>query len=132
MLSCFTVTSAWRLWRLSKHSSARNVLLAGAAIGLMLLSKYTALLLVPILVAADVCYRVAVGQIAGSSLRGVWAGMRHWLLILGIGFLLVWGAYGFQVGPLTTPSGWHLTVPAAHYFQGAILQQLECVSLSVS
>jgi 4-amino-4-deoxy-L-arabinose transferase-like glycosyltransferase len=125
MLSCFTVTTAWRLHRLAKHANARNVLLAGAAVGLMLLSKYTALLLVPILIATDVCYRVSVGRIHGRSLSGVWGEMRHWLFILGIGFLLLWAAYGFQVGPLTTPSGTRLTVPAAHYVHGAMDQYLE-------
>jgi len=53
-LSLFSVLTAWRLWRLAAEPGARNRLLAGLCAGGMLLSKYTALLLLPILLVTDV------------------------------------------------------------------------------
>ena len=62
-LSCFAVLTAWRLWSLAKNPGVRNLLYAGLALGLMLLSKYTALLLVPFFFATDFAYRTVAGQI---------------------------------------------------------------------
>ena len=51
-LSCFAVLTAWRLWCLAKNPGRRNLLYAGLALGMMLLSKHTALLLLPFRAAA--------------------------------------------------------------------------------
>jgi hypothetical protein len=124
-LSCFAVLTAWRLWSLAKNSSPRNLLYAGVALGLMLLSKYTALLLLPFFFATDFAYRVAAGRINWRSGRSLWQGLRHWPVLLGMGFLLVWAAYGFQFGGFALPSGTWLTLPAAPYFQGAVYQYVQ-------
>ena len=124
-LSCFAVLTAWRLWSLAKNPSRRNLLYAGLALGLMLLSKHTALLLLPIFFATDLAYRAAVGQINWRSGRSLWQALRHWPALLGIGFLLVWVAYGLEVGGFALPSGKWLVLPAAPYFQGALFQYLQ-------
>jgi hypothetical protein len=124
-LSCFTALTAWRLWCLAKSPVRRNVWFAGLALGLMLLSKFTALLLIPLLAADDVVYRLSTGRIRWRSLRSLWLGLCHWPALLGIGFLLVWAAYGFQVGGFALPSGKWLIMPAAPYFQGALFQYSE-------
>ena len=124
-LSCFAVLTIWRLWSLAKNPSRRNLLYASVALGLMLLSKHTALLLLPFFFATDFAYRVLAGQINWRSRRSLWQGLRHWPALLGMGFLLVWAAYGFQVGGFALPSGKWLTLPAAPYFQGAVYQYLQ-------
>jgi hypothetical protein len=123
--SCFAVLTAWRLWSLAKHPGVRNLLCAGAALGGMLLSKHTALLLVPFFLATDCAYRILSGQSNWRSLRSVLAGLHYWPALLGIGLLLVLGAYGFQPGGFALPSGRWLTLPAAPYFEGVVFQYLQ-------
>jgi len=125
MFSCFAVLSAHRLWRLAKMPSRRNLLCCGLALGLMLLSKYTALLFVAVLFVTDLCYRIATRQLHWRSFQGLWRGLRHWPVLLGIGFLLVWGCYGFRVGILVLPSGTGVPIFAAPFFQGVIYQYLQ-------
>jgi len=127
-LSCFAVLTAWRLWSLAKNPGSRNLLYAGVALGLMLLSKHTALLLLPFFFATDFAYRAAAGRINWRSGRSLWHGLRHWPALLGMGFLMVWIAYGFEVGGFALPSGRWLIMPAAPYFQGALFQYLQSKS----
>ena len=127
-LSCFAVLTAWRLWSLAKNPGSRNLLYAGVALGLMLLSKHTALLLLTFFFATDFAYRAATGQINWRSVRSLWLGLRHWPALLGMGVLLVWTAYGFEVGRFALPSGRWLTLPAAPYFHGALFQYLQSKS----
>ena len=125
MFSCFAVLSAHRLWRLATVPGRRNLLCCGLALGLMLLSKYTALLFVAVLFVADVCYRIASRRMDWRSFQGLWRGIRHWPVLLGIGFLLVWACYGFQAGIVVLPSGTGVPIFAAPYFQGTIYQYLQ-------
>jgi hypothetical protein len=127
-LSCFAVLTAWRLWSLAKNPGRPNLLYAGLALGLMLLSKHTALLLLPFFFATDFAYRAATGRIHWQSGRSLWRELRHWPALLGMGFLLVWAAYGLQFGGFALPSGKWLILPAAPYFQGALFQYLESQS----
>lgn len=120
--SCFSVLSAWRLWRLSVEPSRRNLVWCGVALGLMLLSKYTALVLLVALMAADVIARARGGRLDGRSARALWRGLRHWPALLGIACLAVWACYGFRVGRVTLPWGVNIPLPAPAYFRGAIYQ----------
>jgi hypothetical protein len=125
MLSCFAALTAWRLWSLAKNPGRRNLLYAGLALGLMLLSKHTALLILPIFFATDFAYRAVTGRGHWRSGRSLWQALRHWPALLGMGFLLVWIAYGLEVGGFALPSGKWLVLPAAPYFQGALFQYLQ-------
>ena len=120
--SCFTVFSAYRLWRLATTPGRWHLLWCGLALGLMLLSKYTAFLLVAALFITDLAYRLVTRRIDWRSFRSLGRGIRHWPVILGLGFLLVWLGYGFQIGQLVLPSGARILMPAAPFFQGAIYQ----------
>jgi len=124
-LSCFAMLTAWRLWSLAKNSNLRNLLYASLALGLMLLSKHTALLLLPFFFVTDFAYRATAGRIKWLSARSLWQALRHWPALLGMGFLLVWVAYGLEVGGFALPSGKWLVFPAAPYFQGALFQYLQ-------
>ena len=123
--ACFALLSTQRLWCLAQSPSRRNLLFGGLALALMLLSKHAALLLLPIFFVTDVSYRLAAGQIKWRSPRGLWQGLCHWPALLGIGFLVLWAAYGFQVGVWTLPSGLAIPVPAAAYFRGAVCQFMQ-------
>jgi hypothetical protein len=125
MFSCFAVLTVHRLWRLARAPGRGNLLWCGLALGLMLLSKYTALLFVAVLFVTDVVYRIASRQMRWRSVQGIWRGLRHWPVLLGIGFLLVWAGYGFQAGILVLPSGTTIPIFAAPYFQGAVFQYLQ-------
>jgi hypothetical protein len=120
--SCFALFTTWRLWKLAKKHSVQNLIWAGAGCGLMLLSKHTAMLLGLILFITDVIYRSVAGQMDWRSWRGIWTGLRHWPIVIAIAALILWAAYGFQVAPVFWPSGAQTPMPAAPYFQGAIIQ----------
>ena len=122
---CFVFFGAHRLWRLAQRPCRRNLFLGGLALALMLLSKHTALLLLPIFFVTDVSYRLAAGQIEWHSPRGLWQGLRHWPALLGAGFLVLWAGYGFQVGAWTLPSGLVVPLPAPAYFSGAVYQFMQ-------
>jgi hypothetical protein len=121
-LSCFSALTAWRLWSLAKNPNCRNLVYTGLALGMMLLSKHTALLLLPIFFATDLAYRAAAGWIHWRSGRSLWRALRHWPMLLGMGFLMLWAAYGLEVGGFALPSGKWFVIPAAPYFEGAFFQ----------
>jgi hypothetical protein len=117
--------TAWRLWELARSPGRANLLWAGAAMAMMLLSKYTALLLLPIFFMTDVVFRSAVGQLRWHSVTGVWRELRHWALLPCLALLMIFAAYGFRIGGFALPSGTWVTMPAAPYFQGAVFQFLQ-------
>ena len=120
--SFFVVLTTWRLWKLAKKDSIRNLVWAGASLALMLLSKHTGLLVGLILLITDVVYRSADNQINWRSWRRIWRGLRRWPILIAMAALVVWAAYGFQVAPVSWPSGTQTWFPAAPYVQGAIIQ----------
>jgi hypothetical protein len=84
----------------------------------MLLSKYTALLLLPIWLGADLAVRVRSGRATGS-----WKTLcADWLVVLGIAAFAVWAAYGFDVGWLRLGPGLEVPMLARRYFEGALFQ----------
>jgi hypothetical protein len=124
-LAAFTTLVAWRLWCLARDPGRRNLVLCGLATGGLLLTKHTALLLLPILCATDLVQRAFSGTLQPRTLAGFWRGVRHWPAILCLGFLVVWAGYGLQVGALELPDGGRIPVFAPPYFQGALFQYLQ-------
>jgi hypothetical protein len=120
-LAATTVWTAYRLWRLADEPGRAHRILAGLAFGLMLVSKYTALLLVPILGVTDLAYRLAR---AGPGSR--WVVLRvaaaDWLTIITLGASCVWAAYGFDTGWLALRPGLELPLFAPRYVEGALFQ----------
>jgi len=110
---------AWRLWRLVEEPGWRNRLLAGLGLGLMLLSKYTALLLAPLLLAGDGVFRLVRAPGAPAALCRA---LRDWLAVGSLGVLVLWAGYGFDAGWIVMPSGLELPMIARRFVSGATFQ----------
>lgn len=115
-LAACALLALYRLWRLADEPGRSRRITAGLAFGLMLLAKYTALLLAPIFLAADLAYRCARGRPDLRRLAGDWGS------VLGLGALLLWAGYGFDAGWLALGPDLALPVPAPRYFEGALFQ----------
>jgi hypothetical protein len=118
-----TATAAFALYRIARLAeapSARRRLLAGAALGAMLLAKYTALLLLPIFLATDLAARAAA---AGGPSRALLArAARDWLALLALAVLVLWAGYGFAVERVAGTDGRSWLLPAPRYLLGALYQ----------
>ena len=103
------VLFAW--WRYRRRPARGRWLFVVATLGLALATKMTALLLLPILLVVGYWQRQP-----GESVwqRGRWwqPGLR-WLSLLPGAAVILWGVYGFEVGPV---AGLAFPVPAATYF----------------
>jgi len=117
-LACFAVLALYRMWRLAEETCARNRVLAGLCFGAMLLSKYTGLLLAPIWLASDLAYRWASGALGGGARRL----LLDWLSLLGLGVVVLWAGYGFDVGWLELGPGLEVPALARPYVLGALYQ----------
>jgi hypothetical protein len=101
-VTLFSLAAIWRLGEIWNAPSPRNALLFGAAFGAALLSKFTGLLLVPVVLALFLQTRFwpSAGEPAGKSERKAWRGARWrsvlrgvlWaaLLVYAVYFLLSW------------------------------------------
>ncbi len=100
----FMVASlAW--WRLLQHVTLSRVMQAGAAVGLLALSKYTVVLFAPIALACAVVRiaRPAALRLSFGSQRWSLRGLPRLLAVVtllivtaGISVVLIWAAYGFR------------------------------------
>jgi len=107
----FTFVSIYCLWRFYRSPSWGKLILTGIVFGLAQATKFSALFLLPIFVVLLVIW-----AITGSALTFALPA-QHWLakqprlqrmyLVLGlclviffIGFIVLWGVYGFEVRPL--------------------------------
>ena len=121
---------AFALWRLLQAPSWRRTLFAGLCLGLALGTKHTTLLLIP----GSLLVLIWVQWTGGSGLSGALGpvgarlGEGHrtrrlltalmvWSALLLAAGVVIWGLYGFTVGPLREHP-W--TVPAPDYIQGIL------------
>lgn len=88
-LTAFGFIFIYYLWKCLRETSHRTTLLAGFYLGLALLSKFTALALLP--VAALLCLIVAV-----TERKAV---VKPALIICGVASLMLLAGYGFQITP---------------------------------
>jgi hypothetical protein len=117
-LACFAILALYRLSRLADEPNLRNRTLAGLCIGMMLLSKYTALLLAPIWLATDFAYRWT----RASATRDWRTLCVDWFSVLGIGGAVVWAGYGFDLGWLALGPNLEFPALARPYLLGALFQ----------
>jgi len=127
--SCFIFLAAYALWRALRRPSWLRTLGSGLAFGLALSAKLSNLLFGPIFALA-----VLADALVGGYGNPLYSGGRNrlsrvvrylalWAVTVLLGLLIVWAAYGFQVGPL--PPGWGAgdgshgpLVPAPPYLEG--------------
>jgi len=110
-LASFFFLATYRLWRYLEAPSWPNLLWAGVALGLLQGTKFSALLIAPVWVAVGVVWLLAAPRPAWPrrmvSLALAGAAMA------GIGFLVLWATYGFEIAPISEGG---LPVPAATHF----------------
>lgn len=112
----FVALTLYRLWRLVHHPTCHNILCAGLAFGLAQLSKFSALVLLPLIcllvflawlipaLSQRFGYRLPSRQYPQRSLAWYTGSV---LGIFAIGALVVWAGYGFEISPLDSvkPTG---------------------------
>jgi Dolichyl-phosphate-mannose-protein mannosyltransferase len=141
-LACFTVVALWTLWRACVRPTAARTVVAGIAFGLALVTKFTALLLVPTALGLGL-----VDAAVRGGARAAVLGRRALQIgaVLAVAALVVWADYGFRVGPIhldafrlvmerIEPDGAvtrllarapdRLTLPAPEFIEGAAAQMI--------
>lgn len=88
-LTVFTFISVYYLWLCKENDTIRNRLLAGLFLGLALLSKFTALILLPVF--AAVCLFILV-----SGKRNMFCSL---LTIIAVAIFTLFAGYGFDIEP---------------------------------
>jgi hypothetical protein len=120
-MTLMTLASGYRLWRLAVAPDRRERVLTGLCLGLLLLSKHTALALLPIWMLTDLVARIRMDAANGPALRRVLSHLRHWPELLAMAFAVLWAGHFFDVGMLRI-DGFELPIFAPDYFQGAYFQ----------
>jgi hypothetical protein len=120
-LTLMTTLSGYRLWRLAERPGRREFALAGLCLGLLLLSKYTALALVPILMATDAIARIHRAGDDGRNVRKLLSLLSHWPGLLLIASIVLWAGYFFDLGTAEI-AGFNIPLFAPGYFEGAYFQ----------
>jgi hypothetical protein len=107
-MAFFLFAAVWRCAAAMRQMSLRRAIVAGLLGGAALASKYSAAWLMPMVLAIAALYPAKSGLASGRLAR-----LR---LLIGFGlagFLVIWGTFGFSLGPLS-PGG--LPVPAPDYW----------------
>lgn len=118
-LTLCTTLGAYRLWLLAERRGARQIWLAGACLGLLLLSKHTALVLIPILALTDLVHRL---QSRSPWRAQLVVASSVWWRLLAIALLVLWAGHGFDLGMVELRPGLSVPLPAPDYFEGALFQ----------
>ena len=118
-LSCFMFLACYRLWKLGSNPSARNLLLAGLTLGLALISKFTAVFILPVYLGfplVQLFLKEPAESATETSLQTYLSAdllkrgsvlMVYSILIISIGFLAIGAAYPFS-----------LRTPGKEYIEG--------------
>jgi hypothetical protein len=117
--------SVYAFWRFLRRPSLPALLLAGFAVGLAQSTKFSAMLIFPMLGLLGLIEvfspRSALCQVARyRSLKRRWlSGLAAlagaMVVIVALAALTVWAVYGFSYG---LPAGWRISVPAPIYVEG--------------
>lgn len=107
-LTCFFLLTIWRLWCWLERPSRFNLILVGLLAGATMATKYSGLMVWPIIVSILLLYPAYTH--------------RRLLALTGMGlvaFATLWAVYGFDWGPLPN-SGWPISIPAPFYFSSLL------------
>ncbi|MDP3791547.1 MAG: glycosyltransferase family 39 protein [Candidatus Omnitrophota bacterium] len=96
LLSCYT------FWLFLKEPSMKNAVLAGLALGLAQLSKYTAILLYPVFLLIPLLELFGIAEklsLRGAKRRSNLALLNFFIIVL-LSLIVIWAGYGFEFQPL--------------------------------
>jgi len=103
----FIFASIYCLWRFCQRPSRGRLILGGVLFGLAQATKFTALFLLPIFFMLLLIWVFGTTgallpfALAGQSrLQRVYVVLALWFVIFVIGFVVLWGVYGFEARPL--------------------------------
>ena len=119
-LAAGATLAGYTLWRFLHRPGWTTVLVAGAGLGLLQNTKFTALLFIPLFALVIVVTLVARWRASG---RFPWLATGQLLVAYPLAALLtLWAAYGFQIGTLpadlpTFPMLAGRTLPLAHHLE---------------
>lgn len=105
-LTFFVALAVWRFWRWLEKPGWLNLILAGAAAGFAMASKFTGLLVWPIFLVILLLHPL------GRERR--WRGLGDLALAGLIAYGALWAVFGFDVGPIPG-APWAVPVPAPFY-----------------
>lgn len=114
-VTCFLFMAVYCFWRWLNHPTWSRLAAAGLTLGLALVSKYSALVLIPILALIGLAHILTSGQPIQRA-RKLAPSVGLMTVLAG---LVVWAVYGFEVGPLAEGG---IAVPVPTYVKG--LQQV--------
>jgi hypothetical protein len=99
-VACFMFLACYRLWKFGSHPSTCNLILAGLTLGLALITKFTTFFILPIYLAFPFVQLLQKEtRLSASLLKRSVPMMRHVVLILGLGLLLILAAYPYYLKP---------------------------------
>jgi len=110
-VTCFLFVAVYCFCRWLNHPTQLRLIAAGFTLGLALVSKYSALLLIPILALIGLTHILTSGQPI-QRVRKLAPSVGLMIVLAG---LVVWAAYGFEVGPVVEGG---LSVPIPTYVRG--------------
>ncbi len=107
--------AAYAIWQASHHPTRRSIAGAGAATGLMLASKSSALLFWGTYALLFVLSRARLGRGLGRTSLHIARRASLYAIITGVGLLVLWGTYAFQMAPAAEGG---VAVPMGTYWHG--------------
>jgi 4-amino-4-deoxy-L-arabinose transferase-like glycosyltransferase len=110
-VTCFLFMAVYCFWHWLNHPTWSRLAAAGLTLGLALVSKYSALVLMPILPLIGLTYTLTSGQ-PMQRVRKLVPSAGLMIVLAG---LVVWAVYGFEVGPLVEGG---IPMPIPTYVRG--------------
>jgi len=115
-VTTFTFLCVYLLWKYAQSASGKYLVMTGASLGLALLSKLSALILIPLVFFLFSFFRPV------KRTRNVFAAI---LAIFVIALLVLWLGYGFETGTILTPKDAHPTFEKVfNKYPGGLRQEI--------
>src|ERR1051325_3718634 len=113
-LTCFATLALFAFWRLLRQPGWNRALVAGLALGLAQVSKFSALFLLPTLIVTFLADRYSAKTgLEGTKPLRMNRALGYFVVVFLAAFFTIWAVYGFQMGTL---KGY--TIPARAYLRG--------------